>query len=78
MVVVHYNTKTEAVSHFITILRAILMKMCCCPNVYKTSFCVQITRDYTFLDYILGGCQLMFTVSGVLACVSFSASPAVW
>lgn len=23
----------------------------------------QITRDYTFLDYILGGCQLMFTVS---------------
>ncbi|KAM7396198.1 hypothetical protein PAMP_019255 [Pampus punctatissimus] len=23
----------------------------------------KITRDYTFLDYILGGCQLMFTVS---------------
>lgn len=23
----------------------------------------QITRDYSFLDYILGGCQLMFTVS---------------
>lgn len=25
----------------------------------------QITRDYTFLDYILGGCQLMFTVSTI-------------
>lgn len=23
----------------------------------------QINRDYSFLDYILGGCQLMFTVS---------------
>lgn len=23
----------------------------------------QITRNYSFLDYILGGCQLMFTVS---------------
>lgn len=22
----------------------------------------QINRDYSFLDYILGGCQLMFTV----------------
>lgn len=22
----------------------------------------QITRDFSFLDYILGGCQLMFTV----------------
>ncbi|GCB75100.1 hypothetical protein scyTo_0020881, partial [Scyliorhinus torazame] len=23
----------------------------------------KVTRDYSFLDYILGGCQLMFTVS---------------
>lgn len=22
----------------------------------------QVTRDFSFLDYILGGCQLMFTV----------------
>uniref|UniRef100_A0A8D0AR15 Copine-3 n=1 Tax=Sander lucioperca TaxID=283035 RepID=A0A8D0AR15_SANLU len=28
-----------------------------------------ITRDYTFLDYILGGCQLMFTVG-----IDFTAS----
>ena len=27
-----------------------------------TSDSFQITRDYSFLDYILGGCQLMFTV----------------
>ncbi|XP_051916862.1 copine-2 isoform X2 [Hippocampus zosterae] len=31
-------------------------------------FC-KITRDYTFLDYILGGCQLMFTVG-----IDFTAS----
>uniref|UniRef100_A0A671VRK6 Copine-2 n=1 Tax=Sparus aurata TaxID=8175 RepID=A0A671VRK6_SPAAU len=30
---------------------------------------VEITRDYTFLDYILGGCQLMFTVG-----IDFTAS----
>ncbi|KAF3854432.1 hypothetical protein F7725_022487 [Dissostichus mawsoni] len=29
----------------------------------------KITRDYTFLDYILGGCQLMFTVG-----IDFTAS----
>lgn len=30
------------------------------PTDLSDSF--QITRDYSFLDYILGGCQLMFTV----------------
>lgn len=30
---------------------------------------LQINRDYTFLDYILGGCQLMFTVSRTLICL---------
>ncbi|MEQ2218425.1 Copine-2, partial [Xenoophorus captivus] len=42
----------------------------------------KIAHDYTFLDYILGGCQLMFTVSTMsalcsrcqLAFVPFSAS----
>ncbi|XP_065812544.1 copine-2 isoform X2 [Labrus bergylta] len=29
----------------------------------------KVTRDYTFLDYILGGCQLMFTVG-----IDFTAS----
>ena len=29
----------------------------------------KITRDYSFLDYILGGCQLMFTVG-----IDFTAS----
>uniref|UniRef100_A0A669DAJ1 Copine-3 n=1 Tax=Oreochromis niloticus TaxID=8128 RepID=A0A669DAJ1_ORENI len=32
-------------------------------------FSRSITRDYTFLDYILGGCQLMFTVG-----IDFTAS----
>ena len=30
--------------------------------IYTLVF-LKIVRDYTFLDYILGGCQLMFTVS---------------
>ncbi|KAF7225033.1 copine 2 [Nothobranchius furzeri] len=31
--------------------------------------CAEIAHDYTFLDYILGGCQLMFTVG-----IDFTAS----
>lgn len=25
--------------------------------------CVQVVKEYTFLDYIMGGCQINFTVS---------------
>jgi len=31
------------------------------------SILFQITRDFSFLDYILGGCQLMFTVRTLAA-----------
>ncbi|XP_075045066.1 copine-2 isoform X2 [Mixophyes fleayi] len=37
-------------------------------GVIIIKFC-KITRDYSFLDYILGGCQLMFTVG-----IDFTAS----
>ncbi|KAL4657035.1 copine-2-like [Arapaima gigas] len=36
---------------------------------YESAFFSQIARDYSFLDYILGGCQLMFTVG-----IDFTAS----
>uniref|UniRef100_A0A8B9STP2 Copine-2 n=1 Tax=Anas platyrhynchos TaxID=8839 RepID=A0A8B9STP2_ANAPL len=39
----------------------------CCKHVLFAFF--QITRDFSFLDYILGGCQLMFTVG-----IDFTAS----
>lgn len=28
----------------------------------------QITKEYTFLDYIMGGCQINFTVSSTFSC----------
>jgi len=31
-------------------------------TLFVLLFFLQITRDFSFLDYILGGCQLMFTV----------------
>lgn len=33
------------------------------PDPHRLPSAFQIHRDYSFLDYILGGCQLMFTVS---------------
>uniref|UniRef100_A0A8C5B473 C2 domain-containing protein n=1 Tax=Gadus morhua TaxID=8049 RepID=A0A8C5B473_GADMO len=37
--------------------------------IHFDEFNIKIIRDYTFLDYILGGCQLMFTVG-----IDFTAS----
>ena len=45
--------------------------MCVIWTIY-----LQVVRQYTFLDYIMGGCQLNFTVSGsvwiLLVICSFS------
>ncbi|KAJ7312140.1 hypothetical protein JRQ81_006484 [Phrynocephalus forsythii] len=44
-----------------------ILPLSACLNVF--TFLFKITRDYSFLDYILGGCQLMFTVG-----IDFTAS----
>lgn len=32
-------------------------------HVVSVHICFQIVKEYTFLDYIMGGCQINFTVS---------------
>lgn len=34
-----------------------------CCTLLAYSLLLQIVREYTFLDYIMGGCQINFTVS---------------
>lgn len=38
-------------------------------KIFTTDF--QIVKEYTFLDYIMGGCQINFTVSTEILCNSY-------
>lgn len=49
--------KYHTVLHFVTLSSR-------SSDALRPSYCVfQIVKEYTFLDYIMGGCQINFTVS---------------
>uniref|UniRef100_A0A8C4PAT7 Copine-2 n=1 Tax=Dromaius novaehollandiae TaxID=8790 RepID=A0A8C4PAT7_DRONO len=61
-----YDYDSDGGHDFIGEFQTSVARMCEAQDAFPVS---AITRDFSFLDYILGGCQLMFTVG-----IDFTAS----